>query len=185
MAADRVRVDPSAVVLALKAHGRGRRQVCSDDRYGFPRGRRGRIKCVGGVATADRVSLHQARGRYAGVHTGAIRGIRADGRVNVATSLGLVTAPVRRVHLVARSHGYAQIAFSSEGRGKASWVSAAAIGHDRWPSASCSAHPAMHKRFAGHAPSLVCSPARWPAFSRIGRHQPQPPGRPCWASPAD
>ncbi|MDQ2694028.1 MAG: RNA-guided endonuclease IscB [Pseudomonadota bacterium] len=102
-----VRLDPDHRPLLIAATGRGRRQVVRVDRYGFPRGRAGRVKRVHGFQTGDLVRLHQPRGKYAGVHVGRLAGIRADGRFDIATWCGKVTSVWRNFHLLQRGDGYA------------------------------------------------------------------------------
>lgn len=103
-----VHLDPSASALAIKATGRGQRQVVRSDKFGFPRGGAGRIKRVEGFQTGDLVTLNQPRGKYAGVHTGRLAGIRATGQLDIKTREGAkITAPWNRFTLVQRGDGYA------------------------------------------------------------------------------
>ena len=93
--------------LTITATGRGRRQVVRSDRYGFPRGAAGRVKRVDGFQTGDLARLYVPKGKYVGVHTGRIAGIRADGRFDLATPVGKITAACTRYTLLQRGDGYA------------------------------------------------------------------------------
>lgn len=101
-----VRLDPLAPVLAIRAAGRGQRQVCKMDRFGFPRARAGRCKRVQGFQTGDVVRLNQRRGKYRGVHVGPLAGVRRDGRMDVRTTRGTITAMARNLTRLARFDGY-------------------------------------------------------------------------------
>ncbi len=89
--------------LAITATGRGRRHVVKSDRYGFPRGAAGRVKRVHGFQTGDLARLCIPKGNYAGVHTGRIAGIRADGRLD----LNKITRRWVNFTLLQRGDGYA------------------------------------------------------------------------------
>jgi len=92
--------------LAIKATGRGTRQVVRTDRYGFPRGAAGRCKRVFGFQTGDTVRLEQPTGKYAGIHVGRLAGIRADGRFDIKTGSLKITASHQRFTLLQRGDGY-------------------------------------------------------------------------------
>jgi 5-methylcytosine-specific restriction endonuclease McrA len=89
----------------LSATGRGKRQGVKTDRYGFPRGGAGRLKRVFGFQTGALVRLVQPQGKYAGTWTGRLAGIRADGRLDIQTALGKVTAQARHFHLLQHGDG--------------------------------------------------------------------------------
>ena len=93
--------------LHLRATGRGKYQVGRTDKYGFPRGAAGRVKRVHGFQTGDLARLCLPKGKYAGVHTGRIVGIRADGRFDLAALGGKITATYQRYTLLQRGDGYA------------------------------------------------------------------------------
>ena len=93
--------------LHIKATGRGTRQVVRTDRYGFPRARAGRCKRVQGFQTGDRVELAQPGGKYAGAHSGLLAGVRADGRFDIKTAAGKITAGFKNYRLLQRGDGYA------------------------------------------------------------------------------
>jgi 5-methylcytosine-specific restriction endonuclease McrA len=89
--------------LTITATGRGQRQVVRSDRYGFPHGAAGRVKRIHGFQTGDLARLSVPKGKYAGVHTGRIAGIRADGRFD----LNQITRRWVNFTLLQRGDGYA------------------------------------------------------------------------------
>jgi 5-methylcytosine-specific restriction endonuclease McrA len=93
--------------LLIKATGRGTHQTVRTDKYGFPRNKAGRCKRVFGFQTGDLVRLEQPKGKYAGTHIGRLAGIRADGRLDIATLAGKVTASFKNFTLIQRGDGYA------------------------------------------------------------------------------
>jgi hypothetical protein len=97
----------AVAATTVSATGRGKRQVVRTDRYGFPRGGAGRIKRVFGFQTGDLVRLVQPQGKYAGTWTGRLAGIRADGRLDIQTARGKVTAHASHFHLLQHGDGYA------------------------------------------------------------------------------
>ena len=104
---DRARVRAGLRPLVITSTGRGRRQVRQTDRYGFPHGAAGRCKRVAGNQTGDRVRLHRTTGKYRGQYTGTLACVRADGRKDVHTSRGRITASsVDRLRLIQRADGY-------------------------------------------------------------------------------
>lgn len=92
--------------INIKATGRGTHQVVRTDKSGFPRGAAGRCKRVYGFQTGDLARLIQPRGKYTGRHTGRLAGIRADGRLDIKTPHGKVTASYRHYQLIQRGDGY-------------------------------------------------------------------------------
>jgi hypothetical protein len=98
---DAVRLDPSRGYLAIKAMGRGRRQVCRTDKFGFPSRWCSRTKRIQGFQTGDIVRAEIPSGKYAGIHVGRVA-IRATGSFQI----GPVAAHVRHVRMVQRVDGY-------------------------------------------------------------------------------
>jgi len=66
---ERVSILEGLKPLVITAKGRGRHQVVRTDRFGFPRGKAGRIKRVHGFSTGDIVRLHMPKGKYAGQYS--------------------------------------------------------------------------------------------------------------------
>ncbi|WP_395795301.1 RNA-guided endonuclease IscB [Aquimonas sp.] len=92
-------------VLSLTAKGRGDRQMCRPDTYGFPRTAAKAAKRVFGFQSGDLVRLVQPRGKHRGTWIGPVA-VRADGRFDIATHAGKITAPHTRFQRLARFDGY-------------------------------------------------------------------------------
>lgn len=92
--------------LLIKATGRGSHQTVRTDKYGFPRNGAGRCKRVFGFQTGDLARLAQPSGKYAGVHTGRLAGVRADGRLDIKAGDMKITASYKNFKLIQRSDGY-------------------------------------------------------------------------------
>ena len=58
-------------VLKIKATGRGTRQVCRVDRYGFPRGCK-KCNSFAGIRTGDLVTANVTRGKFKGKYVGRV-----------------------------------------------------------------------------------------------------------------
>ena len=93
--------------LLIKAMGRGQRQVVRSDRFGFPRGKAGRVKRVYGFQTGDWVRLDQPKGKYHGSWTGRLIGIRARGVLDLKTPKGTASVTYRNYTLIEQGDGYA------------------------------------------------------------------------------
>lgn len=106
----RVRLPEGLRPLQITARGRGSRQMCRPDRFGFPRTRPKGRKRVQGFQTGDLVRLNQPAGRYAGLHVGVVT-VRERGAFDIQTHLQgqrrKITAPHTRFTLLQRSDGYA------------------------------------------------------------------------------
>ena len=94
-------------VTLIQAKGRGSRQMCNPDRYGFPRSSAKSVKRMCGFQTGDLVRLRQPDGKYRGTHEGVVA-VRATGVFDIKTAAGLkVAAPHTRFQQLARFDGYA------------------------------------------------------------------------------
>jgi 5-methylcytosine-specific restriction endonuclease McrA len=96
-----VRLGSGQAFLAIKATGRGRRQIARTDRFGFPFRWCPRSKKVAGFQTGDLVRAEVPSGKYAGTHVGRVA-VRSTGSFQIGT----VVAQVRHVRMVQRSDGY-------------------------------------------------------------------------------
>jgi hypothetical protein len=67
-----VMLNPEMQVLRIKATGRGSRQMCATDKYGFPKCHRGAEKRYLGYQTGDIVKAVVSSGKYAGTHVGRV-----------------------------------------------------------------------------------------------------------------
>jgi hypothetical protein len=74
-----VHIDPRTNVLSIKAVGRGRRQMCAMNKYGFPRTKPKSAKRVHGFQTGDMVKAIVPSGKNAGTYVGRVA-VRANGR---------------------------------------------------------------------------------------------------------
>ena len=92
----------------IQAKGRGSRQMCKSDRFGFPRSAAKSVKRMHGFQTGDRVRLVQPSGKYQGIHEGTVS-IRAKGQFDIKSVTGLqVSAPYSRFSLIQRFDGTVQ-----------------------------------------------------------------------------
>jgi len=97
-----VRLTASMGVLSIKAGGRGSRQMCRMDRYGFPRTRPKAVRTVHGFRTGDLVRAIVPKGRHTGVHTG-YAAVRASGSFRIGNADGVSW---RHCRLLQRGDGY-------------------------------------------------------------------------------
>ena len=94
-------------VTTIQAKGRGSRQMCKPDKFGFPRTQAKSVKRIHGFQTGDRVKLVQPSGKYQGLHEGVVS-IRANGTFDILTTKKLkVSAPHARFALLQRFDGHA------------------------------------------------------------------------------
>jgi 5-methylcytosine-specific restriction endonuclease McrA len=103
---DPVHLDPEMKRLEIKALGRGNRQACRVDKYGFPRTQGQAVKRIQGFQTGDQARLYMPKGKYAGHHTGRIVGVRATGILDLKTTTHKIGAPAHRFSLVQHFDGY-------------------------------------------------------------------------------
>ena len=101
-----VTIPPTLKPLTITSMGRGQRQVVKSDRFGFPRGKAGRVKRVNGFQTGDIVKLNQPKGKYAGKHIGRLAGIRANGTFDIKTKDAKISASWKNFKLLQRADGY-------------------------------------------------------------------------------
>jgi hypothetical protein len=88
--------------LTIRAIGRGSRQMCMMNRYGFPRTQPKVLKRVQGFQTGDMVKAIMPTGKKAGVHIGRVA-VRARGSFRVGTVDGINW---KYCWLVQRADGY-------------------------------------------------------------------------------
>lgn len=92
--------------MIITAKGRGKHQVVRIDRFGFPRGKAGRIKRVHGFTTGDIVKLVMTKGKYAGTYIARLSGIRTTGTLDIKTAAGTVGASWKNFQLIQRNDGF-------------------------------------------------------------------------------
>jgi len=76
-------------VLEVKAQGRGDRQMCRMDRFGFPRTKAKGSKVVKGFQTGDIVKAVVTKGKKIGTYLGKVA-VRVSGNFNITTTLGTI-----------------------------------------------------------------------------------------------
>jgi len=76
-------------VLEIKAQGRGSRQMCRMDRFGFPRTKAKGSKIVKGFQTGDIVKAIVTRGKKIGTYLGKVA-VRVSGSFNITTPTGTI-----------------------------------------------------------------------------------------------
>jgi len=92
--------------LVITAMGRGNRQMCRVDKYGFPRTSAKKFKRVYGFQTGDMVKAIVPRGRNTGTYIGRVA-IRATGHFNVKTPSSTVQGiSYRYCQMLHRTDGY-------------------------------------------------------------------------------
>ncbi len=72
-------------VLIIKAQGRGSRQMCRVDRFGFPRTKAKASKIVNGFQTGDIIKANVPNGKKQGKYLGKVA-VRTSGYFNITTS---------------------------------------------------------------------------------------------------
>ena len=70
--------------LNIKAMGRGSRQMCRMDKYGFPRTAAKSTMSINGFKTGDLVKAIVTNGKKQGTYTGRVA-VRASGSFNITT----------------------------------------------------------------------------------------------------
>ena len=83
------RVDLDTRPLLIRATGHGSRQMCSMDKYGFPRTGPKQAHCVQGFKTGDIVKAVVPKGKRAGTHVGRVA-VRTRGSFNITVPTGVV-----------------------------------------------------------------------------------------------
>ena len=83
-----VYVDAHVEPLHIKTMGRGSRQMCRMNQYGFPRTKTKQFKQVHGFKTGDMMIANVLSGKHAGIHLGRVA-VRANGRFRVGKTDGI------------------------------------------------------------------------------------------------
>ena len=100
-------VSDSMQPLLIKAMGRGSRQMCRMDKYGFPRTKPKQFKRVKGFQTGDMVKAVVTSGKKIGTYVGRVA-VRASGSFNIKTSSEIIQGiSYKYGQLTQRSDGYA------------------------------------------------------------------------------
>jgi len=92
--------------LSIIATGRGSRQMCRVDKYGFPRTKAKQFKRVHGFQTSDMVKAIVKTGKKAGVYVGRVA-VRASGSFNIKVANNTIQGiSYRHCRLLQRVDGY-------------------------------------------------------------------------------
>ena len=92
--------------LLIKATGWGSRQMCSMNKYGFPRTSAKSVKVVKGFQTGDIVKAVVTKGKKIGTYIGRVA-VRARGSFNIRTSTGLADSiSWKYCRIIQRVDGY-------------------------------------------------------------------------------
>ena len=97
-----VKLDSGQKPLRVKAMGRGTRQMCSANKYGFPRTTSKSAKRIYGFQTGDMVQAIVPTGKQAGTHAGRVS-VRTKGSFRIGKSDGISH---RHCRLIQRVDGY-------------------------------------------------------------------------------
>ena len=93
-------------VLQISAKGRGSRQMCSMDKFGFPRTSAKASKSVKGFQTGDIVKAVVPTGSKAGEYLGKVA-VRSSGSFDIQTKTQVIQGiGYRYCHIIQRSDGY-------------------------------------------------------------------------------
>lgn len=93
--------------LLIKAMGRGSRQMCRMDKYGFPRTKPKQFKLVKGFQTGDMVKAVVTSGKKVGTYIGRVA-VRASGSFDIKTSSDTIQGiGYKYCQLIQRGDGYA------------------------------------------------------------------------------
>ncbi len=104
---ERVYIDPRHRPLWIEATGRGSRQMCRMDKFGFPRTSAKAAKRVHGFQTGDLVKAVVRQGKKRGTYVGRVA-VHTSGSFNVTTEQGTVQGiGYRSYRLIQHTDGYA------------------------------------------------------------------------------
>ena len=93
-------------ILVISAKGRGSRQMCRVDKYGFPRTSAKALKSVKGFQTGDIVKAIVTKGSKVGEYLGKVA-VRSNGYFNIQTKTQVVQGiGFEYCHIIQRGDGY-------------------------------------------------------------------------------
>ncbi len=102
----RVHIPPGLQPLHVSATGRGSRQMCRVDTYGFPRTSAKSIRVVNGFKTGDLVKALVNKGKKLGTYVGRVS-VRKSGSFNIKTEAGTIPGiSWQHCSLLQRADGY-------------------------------------------------------------------------------
>ena len=93
--------------------GRGNRQMCDVDKYGFRRKKKDGtfaspeiVKRVRGFQTGDMVKAVEPKGKYQGTHIGRLASVRASGSFSIKAKSGMVNSNYKYCEVIQHADGY-------------------------------------------------------------------------------
>ena len=101
-----VKIARSLQPLLIKATGRGSRQMCRVNKYGFPRTKAKGAKIVKGFQTGDIVKAVVPSGKKQGTYVGKVA-VRSSGSFNITAGTTLQGISYRHCTLLQKTDGYA------------------------------------------------------------------------------
>ena len=102
-------------ILEIYAMGRGCRQVCRVNKYGFPRTTSKKSKLIHGFKTGDLVKANIPSGKYKGSYCGRIA-VRSSGYFNLKTKNKLLPVSWRHCFMLQANDGYNYLTKKQEQR---------------------------------------------------------------------
>ena len=99
--------------LQIKAMGRGQRQMCDTDKYGFRRKKKDgtftspkTVKRVHGFQTGDMIKAAVPKGKSQGTHIGRLASVRASGSFSIKAKSGMVNSNYKYCEVILHADGY-------------------------------------------------------------------------------
>ena len=93
--------------------GRGNRQMCDVDKYGFRRKKKNgtlyspnMVKRVHGFQTGGMVKAAVPKGKYQGTHIGRLASVRASGSFSIKAKSGMVSSNYKYCEVIQHADGY-------------------------------------------------------------------------------
>ena len=93
--------------------GRGNRQMCDVDKYGFRRKKKNgtlyspnMVKRVHGFQTGGMVKAAVPKGKYQGTHIGRLSSVRVSGSFSIKTKSELVRSNYKHYQVIQHADGY-------------------------------------------------------------------------------
>ena len=103
---ENVIISSKIIPTTIKAMGRGKRQMCRMNKYGFPRTNAKSTTAVNGFKTGDLVKAIVTKGKKQGSYTGRVA-VRTNGSFNMKTQNGLLQGiSYRYCRLLQKKDGY-------------------------------------------------------------------------------
>jgi hypothetical protein len=103
---ENVLIQKTTLPILIKAMGRGSRQMCRVDRFGFPRTGAKSTKTVKGFQTGDIVKAIVTKGKKIGIYTGRVA-VRTSGSFNIKTGSETVQGiSWKYCNLIQKTDGY-------------------------------------------------------------------------------